>query len=97
MNTAKGSIVVDEIILPIADIRLSRRAFVMTAHVRGPVPAVSTGSYVVCDSEGAVVYRRDTDDRRYFLEWAAMPANSGLTVTVTLEIAEMRAGPVTNP
>ncbi len=88
---AKGSIVVGELILPVVDIYLDDGRIWVAAQVTGPVPAVSTGSYVVCDRNGEVVYRSQGDAGR--ISWPAMCAGPTLRVTAALRAEGKQATP----
>lgn len=78
-----GSIVVDEIIVPVVDVTLDRGAFVITAHVMGPVPAVDTTHYVVMDRQGSVVYRSSGQLRVY---WPALTLAQSVQITVDMNV-----------
>ena len=91
MAEPKGSIVVDELILPIVDIHLDYGAIVFTAEVRGPVRAVSTGSYVVCDRSGGALYRSQGEAGR--ISWAELAAGPTLRIQVDLHIESKQATP----
>lgn len=80
----KGSIIVDEVIIPIVDIYVDDGKFVITAETWGPVRAVTAESYVVCDRRGSVVYRTGPGMRG--LAWEAIRAGGLLTVTVALSL-----------
>jgi len=88
----KGSIVIDELILPITNIYLSGRSICLEATVHGPVRAVSSTDYVVCDRQGGVVYR--TVGRTRPVEWGAMGPDTHLTVTLLVEMDNYEAHPV---
>lgn len=94
MSQHRGSLVVDELVLPIVDIRLRGEAFVLTAHVRGPVRAVDGRSgYTVHDEGGAVVYR-STGPHPGF-SWPALKAGSELYVTANIDVIGKTSGPAT--
>ncbi len=81
---AKGSIVVDELILPIVDIYLEDEKFWVTAQVTGPVPAMRTGLFVVCDRLGGVVWRSQGAADR--IQWSAVKDGVTLQFSVALSV-----------
>lgn len=91
MTQPKGTIVVDELILPIVDIYLDGGRIWITAEVLAPVPAVDTGTYVVCDRSGAVVYRSQGEASR--ITWPEMTGCLTLRITAALAIGDKAATP----
>ena len=82
----QGSIVVDEIVVPVTDVRLARGGFKIIAKVRGPVPAVDTQDYVLYDQAGRVVTHGSCQTR---LAWG--PVLPGATLSIVLLMVTSRA------
>lgn len=79
----KGTIVVDEIIVPISDIYLANGVINLVATVSGPMPAVDTRNYVVNDRQGVTVYRGVGVAG---LKWRKLDAGERLTVIAPVQI-----------
>lgn len=60
--SSHGSVVLDELIMPITGVSLTGEAFVITAEVRGPVQGRSSASYVVNGRDGRTVYASRSGD-----------------------------------
>ncbi len=71
----RGSIVVDELVVPIVDIRLAHGLLVLIASVAGPVRAVSARDYRVHDQDGRLVLDVHAAGG---LVWPAVPAGEAL-------------------
>lgn len=82
----QGSIVVDEIVVPVTDVRLARGGFEIVATVCGPVPAVDTQDYVLYDQAGRVVTHGLCHSR---LTWG--PVAPGTTLSIVLLMVTGRA------
>lgn len=80
--------IVDEIIIPITDIRLRNGMFRISASKPGPLPAVEATDYVVCDEGGAVVYR-SIEGQLGRLSWGRIESNTTLTIVVEV-VVEMK-------
>lgn len=52
-----GSVVVDEVVMPITDLWLSGGKLQIAASARGPLPLMHLADYVVIGADGVVVYR----------------------------------------
>lgn len=81
MSDAKGSIVIDELIIPIVDIYLDRGQFWVVAHVVGPVPDVDTRDYVINGRDGRTVVRAVGIGG---LRWSRIKAGHTLTVVAPI-------------
>jgi hypothetical protein len=79
MGAANGSLVVNEIILPLRDIRVRDGMIWFVASKSGPLPATRAKFWVVIDEQGAVVVRCNAP-----IEWGEV--TDGVTVTVPLAI-----------
>lgn len=83
-DAVKGSIIVDEIILPIIDMYLCDGKLWLVARVTGPVPDVCSADYVVCGRDGKVfVKARGVDG----VSWSRIRDGVTLVVVVPLELA----------
>lgn len=82
---ALGALVVDEVVVPVTGVRLDRGAFVTTAYVRGPVPAVDSTDYVLLGMDGRVVYRSARGVNR--VQWPALRPGDTLRVVLASEVA----------
>jgi hypothetical protein len=80
---ARGSVVVDELVVPIVDMWLADGMLVFAAEVWGPVRAVSTGDYRLHDRDGGLVFRAYGISG---LTWPEVPAGSRLVVTCEVSI-----------
>jgi hypothetical protein len=78
----KGTIVVDEQLVPITDIYLDGGKMVVVGTVVGPFPAVDTHDYVIMDRSGGEYIRGIGITG---LTWGPIPAGDVLTVIVPLE------------
>jgi hypothetical protein len=78
----KGSLAVNEIVVPIVDLYLDEGKLWFVAHITGPVPAVSASGYVVFDRSGGVFFRADGIP----LKWKRVRAGDTLTVIAPLSI-----------
>jgi len=83
-SAVKGSIVVDEIILPITDMYLDDGQLWFVAHADGPLPAVETADYVICDRSGGVFARAIGVGG---VSWRAVGEHGALHVLVPLSLA----------
>jgi hypothetical protein len=79
----KGTIVVDEIIVPITDIYLDNGVINLVAEVSGPMPAVDTRNYVVNDRRGVTIFRGVGISG---LKWRKLGAGERLTVIAPVQI-----------
>ena len=86
----KGSIVVDELIVPIVDMYLDHGQIVLVAAITGPIRAVDTSDYVVLDRSGAAVYRSQGRNR---VTWGRKEAGSGVTITASLAVEQLNGAP----
>jgi hypothetical protein len=84
----KGTIVVDEIIVPIVDIYLDKGCIFVEGQRGGPVRAVNGAGYTVHDRCGVVVYRVDHDPA---LRWHKVYRGATLTVVVPLGVIDRTA------
>ena len=90
----KGSINVDELIIPIVDIRLDYRMILFTGRLPGPVPAGTYDTYTVHDAEGRVVFRVEGIGD---LSWHAVDPGSFLVIEVPLQLYGFTAYPSGEP
>lgn len=84
----KGTIVVDEIIVPIVDMYLDQGLIWFVAEVNGPVPAVDSNDYVVNDRSGATVFQGTGITG---LKWDQVPAGSRLWVCASVVVRDREA------
>jgi hypothetical protein len=56
-----GSVVIDEVVLPITGLRLTGGKLQITACAGGPLPRIRVAHYVVHGDDGVVVYRTSRD------------------------------------
>lgn len=80
--SVKGSIVVDEVILPIVDIRLVSGEVQFVASTYGPLPAVDTRYCTIHDPDGRVVVRAHLDVSG--LRWSRVRDHCSVTVVLPL-------------
>ena len=86
--SAKGSVVIDELVIPITDIYLDHGKFWIVAEVTGPIRAVDTRDYIVNGRDGAtVVHAKGISG----LEWDQLPAGAHLIVITPLSFTDRRA------
>lgn len=78
-----GSLVADEVIVPVVDLYLDRGSFVCIAQVRAPLPAVDTRDYVLHDRTGRAVYRSQGVHR---LAWPALHHDEMLMIHAELRV-----------
>jgi hypothetical protein len=77
----KGSLVIDEVVLPIQDIYLRRGEIVFIGRAVGPLPAVTTTSCTIHDADGGIVTRGvDLSP----LSWDTVPAGKWLEIHMPL-------------
>lgn len=81
-----GALVVDELIVPVTDLYLSDRAFCAVADIAGPVRAVDTTDYVLCDRSGGTVYRTAGRNR---LAWPRMEQGAQIRIMTDLRITDV--------
>ena len=79
----KGSIVVDELIVPIVDMYLDHGLIVVTAEVCGPIRAVDAKDYAVHDRQGGLLVRAVGVGG---LKWRELRCRSD-TLTVVVRLA----------
>ena len=84
-----GSIVVDEQIVPIVELRLDKGALWLIAHVRGPVPAVDTLNYIVVGRDGRQVWHGTAIGQP--IRWPVVYALDELSVSLRLEVQGLAA------
>ena len=87
---AKGSIVINETILPITDIYLRHGKIVFVGTVIGPVPATTATSCTIHDAEGHVV-TRGVDLKP--IRWHDVAAGESLTVHMPV-LLNGESGPI---
>lgn len=56
-TTTLGSMVIDELIIPITEIRFQNGLIQVHGDIRGPLPAVNTSNWTVHDQDGGLVTR----------------------------------------
>lgn len=78
-----GSLVVDEVIVPVVDLYLDHGAFVTISRLHGPLPAVDTRDYVLHDRAGRAVFRSQGHHR---LAWPAMPEGGEVFITCEVRV-----------
>lgn len=78
--TTKGSMVIDEIILPIIDIRLVGGQVEYVAQGFGPIPAVDTRQVAIHDCNGVVVVRLHMDVTP--IRWSRVTPGTSVTVVL---------------
>lgn len=79
---SKGSLVFDEVIVPLVDIYLADGQVWFVGRTTGPVPAVHTTTYTIHDREGGIVVRVVNAD----VHWDDVETHSTLAVVVPLAI-----------
>lgn len=88
MSRARGSIVVDEVIVPITDMWLDDGMIHFEGRVTGPVPDVDTRDYVVTDRSGRVVFVARGVHR---LRWAGIGPGRSVVVQAALVVLDQEA------
>lgn len=91
VQSFKGSIVVDELIIPITDIYLDRGQIWVVATVAGPVPDVDTRDYVINGRDGKTVVRALGISG---LRWSRVLAGDSLTVVAPVSFTDRMAAGV---
>lgn len=89
-----GTVVIDEIPLPITAIELRNGAFQITAEARGPLPEINSASYVLIGSDARVVYRSVRTEPIHI----AAEAGDLFTVEIEADVLGRRSipeGPIT--
>jgi hypothetical protein len=76
-----GSVVIDEVVLPITGLRLTGGKLQITAYAGGPLPRIRVARYVVHGDDGVVVYRSSRDDTT-----TVGPLGPKDSVSVTLDV-----------
>lgn len=79
----EGSIVIDELIFPIVDMRLDDGTLWVVAEVRGPIRAGDSADYAVHGRDGKPVWYSQGNVR---FSWPAMRAGTRLRVSLQLDI-----------
>jgi len=85
----RGAIVVDELVIPITDVRLRDGCIHIYGELTGPVPARDVDAYSVHDETGGVIYR--VHDKAQGLLWEAVPAGDTLAVIVPISVVDKTA------
>lgn len=85
-----GSVVVDEVVLPITSLRLTGGRLQIIAEARGPMPCIRLADYVVQGDDGRTVYRSSRDEAP-----TVGPLNdrSSVTITLAVEVANRTTRP----
>ena len=91
---ARGSITIDELVVPVIDMWLADGLLVLLAAVDGPVRAVDTRDYRVHDRSGGLVFWAHAVGG---LVWPAVPSGMRLVVECPVEIAGKTAQGVDPP
>lgn len=89
-----GTVVIDEVVLPIVGVRLSGGKLRITAEARGPMPLVRLADYVVQGDDGRTIYR---SSRTEGITIGPLNERSSLTITLDVEIdnrTTQPAGPI---
>ena len=82
---AKGTIVVDELIIPITDIVFKHGLLEITACIEGPVPAVCSAPYRLFGVDGSEIYCSGS-----FISWPAIIPGAVLDLTVLVKFEHLR-------
>lgn len=90
MTSAKGSIVVNELIIPITSIWLANRRMWFQGEAWGPIPASTASGYAIHDREGATLFRIASGIDG--LTWPAVPRGQHLTVIAPIALHDVRPG-----
>lgn len=92
MPAMLGSVVVDEVVLPITGVQLVDGGLRITAHARGPLPLMSLARYVVHGEDGRTMYRTPRADPTTI---GPLEADSELTFTLDITLNNATAaGPI---
>lgn len=83
----RGTVVVDELVIPIVDVYLDRGLIYVVAETRGPLPAGRDVAYRVHGRDGQLVYA--TAPGITGLNWDPVPAGTRLTVVCPLQVHDV--------
>lgn len=92
MILPRGTIVVDELILPITDTYLERGRIYVTALVRGPIRDVNTIGYVVYGRDGEQVWSGvNKNNGGAPIVWSNIGPGTSVFVSVSLSVEGKQA------